>query len=181
MAVTVDQNGVDIRHGGEGDVATVLALLHSATRWLVAQGRIGQWGTEPHSTNPRRINAVTAWACEGGLYLACLGRTSVGAIAVGDAPSHVPPADQPELYVNLLVTSRDHTGQRIGHRLLNHARQIARQRNVDLLRVDCYRGDDRALVRYYEGEGFTATDTFTVELPTGPWPGQILQQRLTSR
>jgi ribosomal protein S18 acetylase RimI-like enzyme len=168
-----------IRHGGEADVATVLALLDAATRWLVARGRVGQWGTEPHSTNPRRIEMVTGFARTGGLYLAYLGDEPVGTIAVGAAPPHVPPAAEPELYVNLLVTSRAHRGQRIGRHLLDHARRIARQRDVDLLRVDCYGGDDRALVRYYEGEGFTATDTFTVELATGKWPGQVLEQRMT--
>lgn len=170
---------IEIRPGGAADVTTVLALLDEATRWLVARGRVGQWGAEPQSTSPRRVHAVTTWASEGGLYLAYLGDEPVGAIAVGDAPSHVPPADQPELYINLLVTSRAHAGRRIGRRLLDHARRIAGQRGVDLLRLDCYGGDDRALVRYYQGEGFTATDTFAVELATGPWPGQVLQQRLT--
>lgn len=172
-------SGIEIRAGGVGDVATVLTLLDAATRWLVARGRVGQWGTEPHSTNPRRIDAVTTWARQGGLYLAYLGDEPVGALAVGNAPSFVPPAVRPELYVNLLVTSRAHAGRRIGRHLLDHARRIARQRGVDLLRVDCYRGDDRALVRYYEAAGFTATDRFAVDLATGQWPGQVLQQRLT--
>lgn len=170
--------GFGIRHGGEADVATVLSLLDAATRWLVARGRVGQWGTEPHSTSRRRIDMVTTWARNGDLYLAYIDQEPVGAVAVGDAPSYVPPAREPELYVNLLVTSRAHAGQQIGRRLLDHARRIARQRDVHLLRVDCYGGDDRALVRYYEGEGFTATDPFAVQLPTGEWPGQVLEQRL---
>jgi len=52
------------------------------------------------------------------------------------------------------------------------------QRGCVLLRVDCYRGPDVALVRYYESQGFVATDEFTVDLPRGPWPGQVLEQRL---
>jgi hypothetical protein len=44
-----------------------------------------------------------------------------------------------------------------------------------LLRVDCYAGDDRKLVAYYEGNGFTPTEPFTVE---GRWPGQVLARRL---
>jgi hypothetical protein len=53
---------------------------------------------------------------------------------------------------------------------------IARERGAHLLRVDCYAGGDRALVRYYERQGFTATDPFAV----GEWPGQVLEERLRS-
>ncbi|GAB3521290.1 hypothetical protein GCM10027575_50390 [Phytohabitans suffuscus] len=95
---------------------------------------------------------------------------------VGDAMPYVPPATEPELYVNLLVTSRAFAGRGVGARLLDRAREIARERGVRQLRVDCYRGDDRALVRYYESQGFTATDTFAV----GEWPGQLLVERLRS-
>jgi hypothetical protein len=45
--------------------------------------------------------------------------------------------------------------------------------------VDCYAGGDRALVGYYERQGFTATESFEVPLKSGVvWPGQILEQRL---
>ncbi|GIH14475.1 GNAT family N-acetyltransferase [Rugosimonospora africana] len=173
-----DPDGIDIRPGGEDDVPRVLALLDGATRWLVARGRTGQWGTEPHSTNPRRIAQVTGMAHGGGLYLAWSGTAPVGALAVGQAPDWIPPADEPEVYVNLLVTDRSYEGRGIGGRLLGYARQLAEQRNVGLVRVDCYGGDDRALVRYYESQGFTATDSFTVPQPSGPWPGQVLARRV---
>ena len=102
----------------------------------------------------------------------------VGALAVGSALNYVPPATEPELYVRLLVTDRACAGCGIGGRLLEHARTIARESGVDLLRVDCYAGPDRALIRYYEKQGFTATDTFEVARLSGPWSGQVLQQRL---
>jgi GNAT superfamily N-acetyltransferase len=95
-------------------------------------------------------------------------------LAVGDAMPYVPPPAEPELYVRLLVTDRAHAGLGVGSELLEHARGIARARGLSLLRVDCYGGGDRALVRYYERQGFTATEPFTV----GDWPGQILEQRL---
>ncbi len=169
---------IDVRTGEEADVPVVLALLDGAVRWLVERGHVGQWGTEPQSTNPRRIVTITQWAGDGSLYLACLDQQPVGALAVGAAPAYVPAVDEPELYVNLLVTDRALAGRGIGRRLLTHAREIARTRGVGLLRMDCYSGDDRTLVRYYEQEGFSATDPFTVELPAGPWPGQVLEQRL---
>lgn len=165
-----------ITPGGPGDVAAALTLLDGATAWLVSLGRTGQWGTEPHSTNPRRIAQMTGWAETGRLHLARIGGQVAGALAVGDAMPYVPPAKEPELYVNLLVTARAYAGRGVGARLLDHAREIARERGAHLLRVDCYAGDDRALVRYYERQGFTATDPFTV----GEWPGQVLEERLRS-
>lgn len=156
----------------------MLGLLDSAVRWLVEQGRVGQWGTELASTQPRRIDAVTGWANDGSLYLACVDGVPAGALAVGTAPAYAPPATEPELYVNLLVTGRSFAGRGVGAALLHHARELAAARGLGLLRVDCYAGDDQALVRYYERAGFTATEPFTVNLSTGPWPGQILERRL---
>ncbi|WP_262283719.1 GNAT family N-acetyltransferase [Micromonospora sp. MA102] len=174
-----DQQTIAIRPGGPADAATVLRLLDSATAWLAARGRTGQWGTEPASTDPRRIAQADAWAGGGGLYLAQLGDVAVGALVVGSATAYVPPATEPELFVNLLVTDRAYAGHGIGARLLAYAAELARERGLGLLRVDCYGGDDRALVRFYEGCGFTATDRFTVERPgRPPWPGQVLERRL---
>lgn len=170
-----------IRLGTEADVPAVLELLDDAAAWLVARGRVGQWGTEPQSTNPRRVNAVTRWARDGGLYLASPERDArvAGVLAIGPAPEHIPPVDEAEVYVCLLVTARSGAGRGLGRRLLDHARQIARAAGVGLLRLDCYAGDDRALVGYYERQGLAATEPFTVDLPAGPWPGQVMAQRLT--
>ncbi|MFY1633420.1 GNAT family N-acetyltransferase [Solwaraspora sp. WMMB335] len=167
------------RAGTEADVPAVLALLDGAVRWLAARGRTGQWGTERQSTNPRRQAMVTGWAKAGGLVLACdSGERVVGALAVGAARSYAPPVNEPELYVNLLVTDREWAGRGVGQALLRRARSIAADRGATLLRVDCYAGGDRALVRYYERAGFTAAEPFTLDLPDGPWPGQILSQRI---
>ncbi|MDG4769604.1 GNAT family N-acetyltransferase [Solwaraspora sp. WMMD792] len=171
------------RAGTQADVPAVLALLDDAVRWLAEHGRTGQWGTEPQSTDPRRVAMVTGWAKESGLVLACVpvgdgGERVVGALAVGTARSYVPPVNEPELYVNLLVTDRRWAGHGIGGALLDEARRIAVERGATLLRVDCYAGGDRALVRYYERAGFTAAEPFTVDRPDGPWPGQILSQRI---
>ena len=157
----------------------VLRLLDDATAWLVARGRSGQWGTEPASTDPRRVGQADGWAGGGGLWLAQTAERPVGALVVGTANDYVPAATEPELYVNLLVTDRAYAGAGIGGRLLAHAADLARRRGVDLLRVDCYAGDDGALVRWYERQGFTRTDGFTVQRPgRPPWPGQLLIRRL---
>jgi hypothetical protein len=48
----------------------VLALLDRATEWLVANGRTEQWGTQPHSTDPRPVTQITAFAEANGLWIA---------------------------------------------------------------------------------------------------------------
>jgi GNAT superfamily N-acetyltransferase len=175
----IDRHDVAIRPGDQEDVAAVVALMDGAMAWLVAEGRSGQWGTGAYSTDPRRVAAISAMATGRELFLAVSGDIVVGALAVGAAVDYVPPAAEPELYVRLLVTDRARAGRGIGARLLEHARMIGRARGVELLRVDCYAGPDRALIRYYEKQGFTATDSFEVPRPSGPWPGQVLQQRLS--
>ncbi|MFB9447568.1 GNAT family N-acetyltransferase [Dactylosporangium vinaceum] len=168
-----------IRAGAMDDIPAVLGLLDAATEWLVARGRTGQWGTEPHSGDPRRRAQLAAWVPPGHLHIAELDGRPVGALVVGAAPAHVPAAGEPELYVELLVTSRGHAGHGLGGDLLDHARVLALGRGLRLLRVDCYAGGDRALVGWYERQGFRATDAFAVTRPDGTqWPGQVLAQEL---
>jgi GNAT superfamily N-acetyltransferase len=169
---------ITIRHAGHSDVPAVLSLLDGATEWLVARGRTDQWGTEPHSTNPRRIAQITGFADDDGLWVAEADGRVVGALAVGAALPYVPPASEPELYVRLLVTDRASAGQGIGAELLDHARGLARAAGVGLIRVDCFAGGDGALVRYYEKQGFTRDAEFAVPVNGSEWPGQILIQRL---
>ncbi|WP_089155670.1 GNAT family N-acetyltransferase [Micromonospora sp. NBS 11-29] len=174
-----DQRSITIRPGGPGDEPAVLRLFDSAIAWLAERGRTGQWGTDPASTDPRRVAQADAYAHGGGLWFAEIDGTEAGALVVGAATEYVPPATEPELYVNLLVTDRAYAGRGIGARLLAHAAELAHARGLGLLRVDCYRSADRALVRFYEGCGFTATDEFTVHRPGRvPWPGQVLARRL---
>ncbi|HEY3561631.1 MAG TPA: GNAT family N-acetyltransferase [Kribbella sp.] len=170
---------IRIRRAGRDDVPAVLALLDGATEWLVARGRTDQWGTAAHSTSPRRVEQITGFADDGGLWVATVAGRVVGALAVGTALDYVPPAAEPELYVRLLVTDRAYAGQNLGGTLLDHARELAREAGVGLLRVDCFAGGDQALVRYYERQGFTRDVAFAVPRINAPdWPGQVLAQRL---
>jgi len=191
-------SSVKVRRGVRVDVPAVLGLLDGATEWLVAQGRTDQWGTEPHSTNPRRIEQINGFVDDAGLWIAELeapgtdapgidasgigaratGVRAVGALAVGEAMPYVPAATEPELYVRLLVTDRQLVGHGIGTVLLDHARSLARAAGVDLLRVDCFGGGDGALIRYYEKQGFTRAEQFAVQVNDSEWLGQILTQRL---
>lgn len=167
-----------IRPGGPGDADAVLNLLDAAVVWLNAQGNTEQWGTQPWSARPRSVDRIHH-LCQRGLWLAELDGEPVGALAVSGQPGPgVPAVAEPELYVNLLVTSRAHQGQGVGTALLEHARTLAGQWGVGLMRVDCFGGRDGALIRVYERAGFTRSDTFTVSVRGLDWPGQVLEMRL---
>jgi hypothetical protein len=68
-----------------------------------------------------------------------------------------------------------------GGALLRHARTLARNAGVTLLRVDCYAGhdgDDGKLASWYESQGFRPVSRFTVDGDRGPWPGLLLEDRI---
>lgn len=143
--------------------------------WLVAEGRTDQWGDQLASANERRVAKAKEWEESDGLYMAMMDDEPVGALVVGEAMPYVPEAEVPELYVRFLVSDRSRKGQRIGTRLLQHARELAEKAGVEQLRVDCFRGPDQALVRYYQAQGFDLDVTFEVDRPDAdPWPGQVL-------
>jgi GNAT superfamily N-acetyltransferase len=173
----VEHSGeLTIRPGRSDDFAPLLAMFDEAVAWMVARGQPGQWGDQPWSTQPRRVARVRGFTQEG-LWIAECDGEPAGALKIGPtAPEYVPPAEEPECYVQLLLTSRRHAGEGIGSALLDLARERTRQARLRLLRVDCWAGAGGRLVAYYVRNGFTPTDTFTV----GDWPGQVLEQRPTA-
>jgi hypothetical protein len=92
-----------IHRGGAGDAPRLLALFDDAVAWLTARGQTGQWGSEPFSAKPSNVERAQGWAASGGLWFAG-GRPDeppAGAIVLGDAHDYVPPAERPELYVQV--------------------------------------------------------------------------------
>ncbi|GIH98156.1 GCN5 family N-acetyltransferase [Planobispora takensis] len=142
--------------------------------WLTEQGRTGQWGSEPFSADPARVERITGWALSGGMRIAEIDGEAAGCVVLGGPMPYIAPAPEPELYVQALVIDRRFHGRGVGSTLLELASAEAAGRGISLVRVDCYAGDDGRLVRYYESQGFTRTEPFTV----GEWPGQILERRL---
>lgn len=164
-----------IRRGGPADVPRILEMLDEAVTWLVAHGRSGQWGTSPWSATQKRRDQIAGLVNGGTTWIAEVDGRAAGAMIVSpDRQPYVPAVDEPELYINLLVSSRTYAGNGVGSGLLAHARQEAERLGVGLLRVDCYAGSEGRLVDYYRRNGFTATSPFTV----GDWPGQLLVQRI---
>ncbi|THC47717.1 GNAT family N-acetyltransferase [Streptomyces sp. A1499] len=166
-----------IRPGAADDVPAVLGLFDRAVEWLVARGRTGQWGTKPWSENPKAVALVERYLTSGEPWIAEIGGVVAGAVTLTDGPGPgVPEAAGPERYVHLLVADHRFAGRGVGRALLAHAADETRRQGIPLLRVDCYAGDDRKLVAYYESNGFAATEAFTG--PDGSWPGQILEMRV---
>lgn len=164
-----------IRSGDLTDLPALMAMFDEAVAWMVARGNTVQWGSEPWSSEPRKVDAVRAKVERGDLWIAEVDAAPAGAMITSATPSdYIEPAAEPELYVNLLLTSRRFAGHGIGARLLSHARALATRQGVSLMRVDCHRGPDESLIRYYERNGFVRSRPFTV----GEWPGELLEQRL---
>ncbi|WP_158887021.1 GNAT family N-acetyltransferase [Amycolatopsis anabasis] len=166
---------IAIRPGGEQDFPTLMKMFDGAVAWLVERGRPGQWGTEPFSGNPKREKRVHGMATSGGLAIAEIGGEPAGATCLVETPpAHIPPVAERELYIDLLITAREHTGRGVGGALIEHAREETRRRGISLLRVDCWAGGGGDLVRYYVGQGFTPTVQFEVN----GWIGQVFEQRV---
>jgi GNAT superfamily N-acetyltransferase len=166
---------LEIRHGGADDAPRLLALFDDAVAWLTARGQTGQWGSEPFSAKASNVARAQAWAASGGLWFAagCADGAPAGAIVLGEAHDYVPPADRPELYVQVLLTAAAWRGRGVGARLVEHAVALGRARGAEQLRVDCW-GGVAALPAQYERLGFERVGSFRVR----DWPGAILARPL---
>ena len=166
---------VRIRPGIAADAPLLLALFDEAVAWLVARGQPGQWGTTPWSQRASAVGHVKTWARGPGLRIAEeeSGAAPLGALVLGAHPPHVEPIDEPERYVEALVTSRQHAGRGIGARLVTAAADEARAAGAAVLRVDCWAGAP-PLVAWYERQGFARSGTFDVD----GWIGQVFTMRL---
>lgn len=166
---------VSVRRAAESDLDAALVLFDDVVAWLVATGHPGQWGTEPFSSVPRSVEKVRAalalpeaWVAEGPYG------ELLGLLALGEPDADIPAADEPETYVRLVVASRRPEARGIGDRLLTLAEERAREAGHRLLRLDCYGGDDEALVRYYERHGYVRAERFE----DGGWPVQVMAKWL---
>ncbi|MER6529191.1 GNAT family N-acetyltransferase [Streptomyces sp. NPDC001508] len=177
MADVERSEKITIRAGGADDIPLILGMFDSGVEWLVAQGRTEQWGSTPWSANPRAVALVERYVTEGAPLIAEYDGVPAATLTLTDAPApYVRPADEPERYIHILASDRRFKGLGVGAALLAHAVAQTRRSGVSLLRVDCYAGGDRKLVAYYERNGFTPVESFTVGEQA--WPGQVLARRV---
>ena len=175
---------IEIRPAEAQDAAAVLRMFDGIMEWLVAQGRTGQWGTDSWSGRSELVERVVGRIERRELRVAEEtidgSREILGVISLAeDCASYVSAPPEPELFINLLGTSRAAKGRDVGGMLLDEARAEARRRGLRLVRVDCYAGGDRKLNSWYVSQGFTEVAPFTVQRPgREDWPGLLLQQYL---
>ena len=163
-----------LRRGGPEDIPELLRMFDEAIMWLSERGSADQWGTQPWSEIPARVEMVSKLA-EEGLWFAEIDDTTAGVLVISEtALGYTPPVEEPEIYVRLLLTDRRYSGRDVGGRLLDHARAQARDRGISLVRVDCWSGGDGSLIRYYEGQGFTPT----VRVPVKDKEVQVFEDRV---
>jgi GNAT superfamily N-acetyltransferase len=162
---------LSFRIGTPADGDWLIALFDGAIEWLVARGQPGQWGARPFSDRDDGRARVAELCAGGELRIAALSGEDVAAIAVGPAPAYVESVERPELYINLLLVSRDHAHRGIGEGLIDWARAEARDRGAEIVRVDCWAGAP-TLVGWYEARGFVRSVRFTAQ---GDWTGQVFE------
>ncbi|OPA88910.1 GNAT family N-acetyltransferase [Pseudomonas fluorescens] len=164
-----------IRRASVTDAPAVLQVFDEVIAWFVAMGNTGQWGTEPWSALPWRVAQVAqACALPGAWVVVDQADRVRAALVMGEAMPYAPAATEPEVYVRLLIATRDVPARGIGRRLMSFADECARVAGVGRLRVDCYGGGTGALVRFYESCGYERISTFDLE----GWPGQLLGRNL---
>ena len=162
-----------LRRATPDDHAALMALFDEAVEWMVARGQEGQWGSEPWSARPSAVERARGMISSDGAWAIEHDGSVIAVLVIGDHPPHVDPVDAPELYVELLITSRRFAGRDLGGELVRHARSLAVERGAALLRVDCWAGAPR-LVRWYEDQGFRRSGSFVV----GDWEGQVFEMPL---
>ncbi|MGG4774269.1 N-acetyltransferase family protein [Paenalcaligenes sp. Me52] len=164
-----------IRRASAADAPAVLAIFDEVVAWFLTIGNEQQWGVEPWSAQPHQQARVSeACSLPGAWVVEDPNGTILAALVLGDAMPYVPAATEPELYVRLLIASRNAKARGVGKRLLAFADDQARVAKLTHLRVDCYGGGTGALIRFYESCGYKRLATFEVE----GWPGQILGRAL---
>ncbi|WP_158075689.1 GNAT family N-acetyltransferase [Actinokineospora bangkokensis] len=163
---------VVIRRGGAADAAAVRRLMAVAVRWLAERGRSAQWGSE---VTPEREEQVTTFVRDHEAWVAEVDGAVAGVLTLTpESPDYVPGATEPELYVRLLLTDREHKGRGIGAALLERAVERAREEGVGVVRVDCFAGLDDRLVDFYRGCGFVEQGRFERR----GWRGCVLARRV---
>lgn len=158
---------LNFRPGSASDCDAIVALFDANIAWLVERGRSAQWGSEPFSISPEKVEFVRGLLSSGTITTVEADDQIVGASLLTDHPMHyVPTIDHPERYLKLLIASPNHRGEGIGHQLIERARASTVAEGVDLLRVDCWSGGDRKLVSYYTSQGFVPTEVIEVRPDT---------------
>lgn len=109
----------------------------------------------------------------------------LGIMAFNEGPTpggSTPTVAEREMYVHLLLTTRDLVYRGLGVRMMQEAKEEARRRGIGLMRLSCYAGEDGKLIATYEKMGFRKNSDEVVVVPnwdgSGPWPKVVMEMRL---
>ncbi|MEZ0069153.1 GNAT superfamily N-acetyltransferase [Streptacidiphilus sp. MAP12-20] len=181
MTNTADPE-LHVRLATSEDAPRVLAVMDGIMDWLIGLGRVAQWGTESWSTNPALVERIRSRIDRAELRVAVTATDEIaGVLSVSEtgAADYFPPAGEPELFINLLATSRAFKGRDVGGFLIAEAVAEAHRRGLGLVRVDCFAGDDGRLKAWYATQGFVEVEPFVVPREGRPdWPGMLFAMRL---
>jgi GNAT superfamily N-acetyltransferase len=142
---------VEISVAVPADLDDVLDILNEAAHWLSSRG-INQW---PIDGFPREL--IAGDISRGEVYLARRERRAIGTFTLQWSDELFWPGAAEEAgYIRRIAVRRDARG--LGVELLKFAERATVATGRNLLRLDCFSGND-ALCRYYERAGFVrATD-----------------------
>lgn len=148
---------------GRDDVDDILRLRESLVTWMKQVG-IVQW--EHGEMNRVRVlheaDAGEWWAVRdgAGLLVAAVRTTREDEMIWG-------PPDRPAIYVHGLMVDRRYAHRQLGSRLLAWAVELAHEREVEVLRLDCV-ASNVALCRYYVQQGFHQIGRKSLPRPWAP-------------
>ncbi|OBT85288.1 hypothetical protein VE02_06523 [Pseudogymnoascus sp. 03VT05] len=170
----------------------------SQISWLSTVGSADQWGTKSvREANPavtdkarsciERSEQNAPWGsdwCRASIAESSSGVPVAGLVLDSKAPAYVssvlPEQDEedPFVYLAYLISNRDAGEERKGAAaaLIGFAKEQVRGAGVKRICLDCFRGNGRKLVRYYESQGFKVLEDFTAG--EKEWQGCVLEMRL---
>ncbi|KAI0438332.1 hypothetical protein F4803DRAFT_101580 [Xylaria telfairii] len=175
----------------------------SQISWLSTVGSGDQWGTKSiREANPAASERTRPWVersersaqnaqwnsdwCRAFVAEASSGVPVAGLVLDSKAPAYVhsvlPEQDEsdPFVYLAYLISNRHAGEERKGAAaaLIAFAKEHVHSVGLNRICLDCWRGNDRKLVRYYESQGFRLVKDFTVT-EKDDWPGCVLEMRLS--
>ncbi|MFE3198310.1 GNAT family N-acetyltransferase [Embleya sp. NPDC059237] len=171
---------IKVTQGSLDDVADFVSMLYEHTTWLLPTRYVDLPETLEWEEPPPIVKQVLRHTRAGRTRICRHPSDGItgGSVPTDEAPEFVPPADEPELYLYLLVSDARHWDLDIAA-LVADARAEAARRGIRLLRTHCRTGEDGWLVHDYEKLGFTPTLEFEVLRADGSfWPGQVLETRV---
>ncbi len=159
------------------DLEGVLELFDSVQAWLMARGLKEQWGNEPFSASEVQRQRFTAWLSAGHFFVVRDGERMIGTLVFSpEAPNYARGICDERAaggYLEALAVHRDYAGQGVGKVLLGWAEQAARNRGLDILRLDCW-AENASLRAYYRRAGFSEV----TQLKLGGWRGILFEKTL---